>query len=101
MSFLCFQVNNRAQMQFSRTRMRIMNGTKSVFLQDQVEIPDIGGQVRYIYGCVFDDRNGFCITRKIPQPPQPRFSKRPSLLCILPEKQRSEERRVGNKCGTK
>src|SRR3546814_8978513 len=47
MSFLCFQVNNRAQMQFSRTRMRIMNGTKSVFLQDQVEIPDIGGQVRY------------------------------------------------------
>src|SRR3546814_21114388 len=56
MSFLCFQVNNRAQMQFSRTRMRIMNGTKSVFLLAQFALPDFVWQVRYLYGCFFYSR---------------------------------------------
>ena len=61
MAFFGFQIYNRAQVNFARTRMGIMHSGHAVFVQNLVKITNVSGLVIDIYGRIFDDRHGFFI----------------------------------------
>src|SRR6185312_9779360 len=63
---------------------------KTIFFEDLVEIADIGRQVLYIYGSVFDHRHGLVIARKVTEQAETGFAQGPDLSGILAEEEREE-----------
>src|SRR6201999_2454947 len=73
---------DRSQMQFARTRVRVMNSRETMAAENSVEFPDKRRQVFRIDRGIFNDRHWLRVSREVGKQAQSRFAKIPDPVLV-------------------
>ena len=92
-AFFGFQVDDRPQVDLAAAGMGVVDGVKSIFFEDLVEVADISRQVLHVNSGIFDHRDGLVVAGEVAEEAEAGFAEVPDLSRIVPEEEREMDSR--------